>query len=213
MRTRVVKGHSVLKEAFKESLKMTRKKLNEKKISDFDDKYFQKNNKKNEYARDILKGGSDLYKALKAWSGDNHLENYLKQFLRYMSLSSYIVGIYKEGEKPTKEEIQEVCKTYRAADADLDELDLLLRKEDMGIEISGLSGKTEDGRDKVKVILNAINGAKNDLREDFNDWFIDRYGIDYSELDPKGNVERNEERRWNKTDYELKRKERDYWES
>ena len=132
MKTRIIKGHSVLREAFKESLGRKRESLVEATMDSFRKKELKNNSQGNNTAEDKLYGDTDLTKALSSYQkyiqftqeADKNVKlvNYAKRYNRLMALIEYLTSIYKEKgyDKITKKEAAEVVKTYHAADNDLE---------------------------------------------------------------------------------------------
>lgn len=197
----------LFKEAFIRGYKEAKRRLNETTLQDLGKRYFDKRGSFNDKAESYQSGrGAHLNELLKNLSGDKHLERYTKQYLRYLSLTEYLLGIYKRGEKPKQKDSQELYKTYKAALADLDELDQLVERG-----LSGISGTFKDGYDKKEYVLGIIEYAKRQITQYFKRWYVDLYEIPSGDLDPKGNISKKEQRRAAKTNVELDNKEKDYW--
>ena len=200
-------NRKLFKEAFIQGYKEAKKRLNETTLQDLGKRYFDKRGTVNDRVDSYQRGrGAHITDLLKSWSGDKHLERYTKQYLRYLSLSEYLLGIYQRGEKPKQKDSQELYKTYKAAVADLDELEQLVERG-----LSGISGTTKSGTDKEDYVLQVIRDARYHLMYDFKNWYVGGYKVSSSDLDPKGNISKKEQRRAAKTNVELDNKEKDYW--
>lgn len=172
-KTRIIKGHSVLREAFKESLGKKRENLVEATMDSFRNKELKNNSQGNNTAEDKLYGDNDLTKALSSYQkyiqftqeADKNVKlvNYAKQYNRLMALFEYITSIYKEKgyDKITKKEATEVVKTYRAADNDLDEVLEI-------IDRNSYIDRSHEARWYHNYVWNEILKAEKHAREMFN---------------------------------------------